>query len=292
VLKALALAAVLAVPAPRIQATIAVGGQPTWLEAAAGSLWVANYGASELERIDPATNKVRARIRLGGAPYAVSFGAGSLWVSSFGSTFVSRVDPATNKVVARIELGADQQAGILATPSAVWVAVFGSGELVRIDPGTNQVVARIKLGGNPEAAVLYAGSLWVPNENRTMTRLDPASGRVLARIRVGSDPDNVLPCHGLVWTTDLHGTQLTAVSPATNKVVRRIRVGSGSVGLACGRALWTASYDRGLIIRVDPTRGRITGQRAVGLQSRAVLLGWGSVWVANQASGNVVRLAP
>jgi hypothetical protein len=109
---------------------------------------------------------------------------------------------------------------------------------------------------------------------------------------VGADPDNVLACRGLVWTTSLHGTQLFAVSPATNKVVKRIRVGPASVGLACGRSLWTASYDRGLIIRVDPVRGRITGQRAVGVQSRAVLLAYGSVWVANQASGNVVRLAP
>jgi streptogramin lyase len=212
-------------------------------------------------------------------------------VSSFSDRAVTRIDPRTRKVVARIDMGSDQQAGILATPSAVWVAVYGSGEVVRIDPAVNKVVARIRLGGNPEDAVLFAGSLWVPNENGTLARIDPARGKVLAKVRVGADPDNAIACRGLLWTTALHSNELVAVSPKTNRVAARVPVGLGSVGLACGRSLWTAGYEDGTLTRIDPVARRVTGKRAVGVQARTVLIAAGSVWVGNQGSGTVVRVA-
>jgi DNA-binding beta-propeller fold protein YncE len=52
--------ALAAVPQPRVLATVQVGGQPTWLAAGAGSVWVANYGSGEVERVDPARNRVSA----------------------------------------------------------------------------------------------------------------------------------------------------------------------------------------------------------------------------------------
>src|SRR5207237_587958 len=98
---------------------------------------------------------------------------------SFDSSSVLRIDPATNRVVARIDVGATEMAGITATSAAVWVAVYGAGTVVRIDPATNSVVGRIHVGGKPEDVVLYAGAVWVPNENGTLARIDPGTNAVV-----------------------------------------------------------------------------------------------------------------
>jgi hypothetical protein len=57
-----------------------------------------------------------------------------------------------------------------------------------------------------------------------------------------------------------------------------------------------AVYGRGEVVRIDPATSRVAarirlGGRAVGTQARAVLLAAGSVRVANQGSGTVVRVA-
>jgi hypothetical protein len=84
---------------------------------------------------------------------------------------------------------------------------------------------------------------------------------------------------------------LVAVDPKTNRVSKRVRVGVGSVGFACGQSLWTALYQDGKLLRLDPATGKVTGRLAVGFQPRAIVLAAGSVWVANQASGTVSRVS-
>jgi streptogramin lyase len=193
-------------------------------------------------------------------------------------------------VTARIDVGSTEQAGILATAGAVWVAVYGAGDVVRIDPRTNDVAAWIHVGGNPEDVLSLNGSLWVPNENGTLARVDPRSRRVTATVRVGADPDNIAVCRGRIWTSSLRGPSLVVVDPSTARVTARMPVGVGSVGLACGRALWVANYDTGELLRIDPVRRVVTGRASVGVRPRTVLISAGTVWVANQGSGSVSRV--
>jgi hypothetical protein len=56
---------------------------------------------NRLARIDPLRNRVDAVTPLPSGPLAVTFGEGSLWVAPFGSSTVDRVDPRTGKLVAR-----------------------------------------------------------------------------------------------------------------------------------------------------------------------------------------------
>ena len=272
-----------------VTATISVGGAPTGLASGAGSIWVANYGSGELERIDAARNRVVAHIPLSGSPYGVSYGAGGIWATSFDTRTVTRVDPSTGRIVAKIDVGSDEQAGILALRDTVWVAVYGAGKVVRIDPKTNEVVRRIDVGGNPEAVVSWRGSLWVPNENGTLARVDPTNGHVTAKVRVGADPDDAVVCANRLWASSLRGPSLVVVD-ASARVKARPRVGVGSVGFACGRSLWTAKYNDATVLRIDPASRRITGRVHVGEQPRSLVMASGSVWVANQGSGTVTRL--
>jgi DNA-binding beta-propeller fold protein YncE len=163
---------------------------------------------------------------------------------------------------------------------------------VRIDPGTNSVKARIAVGGNPEDVVLAAGAAWVPNENGTVNRVDPATNVVTATIRVGADPDNAVFCRGRLWVSSLRGPRLSVINPSTNVVAARMRIGTGSVGLACSRALWVANYNTGQVLKIDQSRRRVLRRLDVGLEPREVEPGAGALWVSNQGSGTVSRISP
>jgi virginiamycin B lyase len=138
--------------------------------------------------------------------------------------------------------------------------------------------------------VLAAGAAWVPNENGTVSRIDPATNAVTATIRVGADPDNAVFCRGRLWVSSLHGPRLYVIDPAKSAVAARVRVGTGSVGLACSRALWVANYDTGQVLKIDLARRRVLRRLNVGVQPREVELGAGAVWVSNQGSGTVSRI--
>src|SRR4051812_50086393 len=64
----------LAVPHP--VATVKTGLQPCGGVAASGGVWVADYGSSNLVRIDPRTNHVTARISVGASPCGLIAAAG------------------------------------------------------------------------------------------------------------------------------------------------------------------------------------------------------------------------
>ncbi len=64
--------------------TVPVGGQPTGLAAAGGSVWVASTGRGTLSRIDSSRAAVVATVRVGERPYAVTTGPQGVWVAVLG----------------------------------------------------------------------------------------------------------------------------------------------------------------------------------------------------------------
>jgi DNA-binding beta-propeller fold protein YncE len=278
------------VPPPSRVHTLHIGGAPTGLAVGDGSVWVADYGAHRMVRLDPSRNRVIARIPLDGSPYDAAFGHGALWVSSFDRQHVWRIDPATNRVVAAIDIGSAQQSGLTVAADGVWVAAFGSGKVVRIDSATNAVTGDIVVGGNPEAVESASGSLWIPNENGTMARVDPGAMAVVGNVKVGSDPDYAVFCHGRLWVSDLRGSRLSVVDPRTRTVVASPRVGVGSAGLACGGSVWSVNYDDGSLVELDSVTARVLGRRKLGAQLRDIVVFGRDLWVCDQAAGAVVRL--
>src|SRR3954471_13808248 len=114
--------------------SIKVGFTPYDTTFAYGSAWTTAYTQGELERIDPARNKVVNRWKLAQATGAVG-AFGSVWAA--GSDGVVRVAPVSHKLLANIPIqgGAGWTA---ASADAVWVT--STTGLTRIDPQTNSVV--------------------------------------------------------------------------------------------------------------------------------------------------------
>ena len=73
----------------RVQA-ITVGSTPYDATFAYGAAWTTSYGLGELERLDPARNRIAGRWKLGQATGVVG-AFGSVWAA--GSDGVIRVDP-------------------------------------------------------------------------------------------------------------------------------------------------------------------------------------------------------
>ena len=82
--------------APQVVAKIPVA-PATSPCAAAGFVWVREYSAPYLLKIDPATNTVVKKIHIGDGSCGLGFGAGSLWVEDTTSGTISRVSAATGK---------------------------------------------------------------------------------------------------------------------------------------------------------------------------------------------------
>jgi virginiamycin B lyase len=187
---------------------IPVGITPYDATFAYGAAWATAFGSGEVDRIDPAKNRVVKRFELGAAVGVVG-AFGSVWAS--GSAGVLRIDPATNKVLATIPLaGAGWTA---ASSDAVWVNT--SGGIARIDPATNAVSATVPVGGGPlgDPAVI-GGMVWVPviRANRVAI-VDPATNAVTGGFKVGVGPFVVTEIAGEAWIPSWKGKDIYRVRP-------------------------------------------------------------------------------
>ena len=181
-----------------VTADVPVGSSPSSVAAGDGSVWVTNYNAGTVSRIDPATHAVKETIPAVSTPSAIAVGAGSVWVANTWSGTVSWINPTVNRVVETIPVG-NGPSGIAVGDGSVWVANSSDGTLTRIDPQTNLVQATIPVGNGPNAIAAGAGGVWVANEfSGTVSRIDPATNQAVT-IRVGSRPQGVAVADGLVW---------------------------------------------------------------------------------------------
>jgi YVTN family beta-propeller protein len=188
---------------------IPVGAQPYDATFAYGAAWATSNGVGELERIDPAKNRVVKRWKLTGAVGVVG-AFGSIWGA--GSNGVLRVDPVTNKVVATI--AAPGAGWTAASGDAVWVTTSG-GAVARIDPATNTVAATVGL----KAAVLgdpavVGGMLWVPQvRENSIAVIDPATNTVVRTVKAGAGPFVVTEIAGEAWVPSWHGSDVWRFRP-------------------------------------------------------------------------------
>ena len=193
----------------RKRVAIAVGDQPYDATFAYGAAWVTSYGAGDVERIDPARNRVVKRFPLQLATGIVG-AFGSLWAA--GGDGVIRIDPATNTVLARIPVaGAGWTA---ASNDAVWIT--SPNGLVRIDPARNTVAATIPIHapalGDP---AVVAGEVWVPEIRQNAVALvDPSTNQVNGTVKVGVGPFVVTEIAGDAWVPSWKGADIWRLRPS------------------------------------------------------------------------------
>ncbi|MGN6799530.1 MAG: Vgb family protein [Gaiellaceae bacterium] len=189
---------------------IKVGITPYDTMFAFGSAWTTAFTQGELERIDPARNRVVNRWKLQMATGAVA-AFGSVWAT--GIEGVIRVDPATHRVLTRIAI--DGGAGwTSASADAVWVTTTKG--IARIDPQSNAVAATIPLPGAPALGDpdVVGGQVWVPQiRKNSIAIIDPASNTVVQTVKAGIGPFVITAIRGDAWVPSWKGSDIWRYKP-------------------------------------------------------------------------------
>ena len=225
-------------PHSRAVETIPLAGAPNGIVFGNRFVWVAGVNGT-VWRIDPQTDSVVQPIPVGTGPAGLAFGDGSVWVANTFDGTVTRIDSRTGKVVRTIPVGA-QASGLTWGAGAVWVTDAADGTVSRIDPGTNTVTGTIHVGNGPTAVAFGKGSVWAVNSlDGTVTRIDPATRAVTATIRVGNSVTGIAVGAGAVWVTNQFAGTVSRINPATNDVVKTIPAGNRPAGIAAaGGLVW------------------------------------------------------
>lgn len=220
----------------------------------AGAIWVEDYTASALTRIEVSTDRA-STVPVGSSPYDVTFAAGAAWVTNYGDGTVSRVDAVTRRV-STIKVGS-QPIGIAPASGAIWVADSGSGQLSRIDP-VNSTVRTLDFGGTPSWTAYDQDTVWIGDQQAgEIARLDAGTGRIVRRSKVGSTPNDGDVFDGGVWFPDKGGA-LYRLDERTDAVSGPFPIQAGNPFVLSGYRgrLWIADFGGTDTIVIDPAKVR------------------------------------
>jgi YVTN family beta-propeller protein len=168
-----------------------------------------------------------------------------------------------------------------------------------IDAKSNRIVAEVPVGIRPGPLAAGAGSVWVGNlQDRNLMRIDQAQLSVAGTIDLERrTPTGIAVGAGAIWVA--HGARgaLSRIDAQFGQVTKTISVGgtafgfpSGSVAIESG-SVWVVFGDSTLA-RIDAAGVRVTGSGLAGSQPSGIVVGAGSVWVANSADSTVQRFNP
>lgn len=249
------------VASAKLVAATPLAGAPGGLSGGAGSVWVADAGASAVERIDPGSAQEVDQILVGGEPGSIASGGGAIWVASSVGATITRIDPATESVTQTIALPGSDASAVAFAGGAVWVADSVARELFEIDPGTGSLRRTLSLDLQPSAVATAAGALWVAGyDDATVEEIDPASGQIIARVHVGNGPAALAAQSGSLWVANSLDATVSRIDLATRSVAATIPVGSGPTALASAAgSVWVANQYSDDISRINPRNNRVTG---------------------------------
>ena len=150
---------------------IRVGGGPSDVEVAYGSVWVALADDGAVVRIDPTTNEVGMPIRVGAAPFNIAVGAGAVWVLNSNDGTVMRIDPKSGKVAGPPIRVGGTPSDLDVNADVLWIT--DGVRVIRLDPVSGEIQDELRVAGGPFALALGMGSVWVTgNFDGTLIRID------------------------------------------------------------------------------------------------------------------------
>jgi YVTN family beta-propeller protein len=168
-----------------------------------------------------------------------------------------------------------------------------------IDPGTNEIATEIPVGIRPGPVAIGAGSAWVGNlQDRNITKIDletrAAAGTISLEDRT---PTGIAVGAGAIWVAHGARGELSRVDAQFGRITNTIDVAETGLGTQLGAvtvdadAVWAVFADSTLA-RDDAAEARVSRTGFAGSAPAGVVVGSGSVWVANSGEALVQRFNP
>lgn len=177
-------------------------------------------------------------------------------------------------------------------------------------PPTLVAVRPIPVPPQPGVPAVAAGSIWVPSTAAgTVVRVDPATRAVTAAVTAFAPTTSGLTCAPFVAcqymnTAEASGDdlwvgcdacgQVARIDTAANRVAARIDVAPRPGGLALGGGfVWAFHTLAPRVSRIDPATGAVSTFTVPGVEGAGIAFARGSVWLLSSARpSEVVRLHP
>jgi len=177
----------------------------------------------------------------------------------------------------------------------VWIGNWDTQRLHLLDPVSNSFTSFVPGFGPCNGLAIGFGSLWSADcAGSRMVRVDPATGQAQASIPSSfASEGEGLTAVGEGFVWFIGDPgELVIVDPATN-AASSMPVPTGSTSVTVGfGSVWVADPAGGQIVRIDPAARQVVDTIDVGGAPRFLAAGEGAVWALNQADGTVARIDP
>jgi streptogramin lyase len=256
-----------------------------------GSIWVSNWRAHVVLKVDPESGAVE---RISAAyPMRLEAGLGAIWADD-SITHLARIDASTGQStwITHEDYG-DQAAVFTVGQRRVWVARQGGTTIDVIDPDSARVVDHIRAGDPLLDLAAGRGLVLAVHKDGTVTVIDESSGRATRTLQAGGRPASIEYENGVLYT--LTGNRIVPVDVTTGRQRAPIELGTtdpaGWWEVAGGR-VWVSSTKSRVLRQYDTRTGREVGS-ALATRSRPLTFNIapdGRVWLA-RADGLLVQVA-
>ena len=138
------------------------------------------------------------------------------------------------------------------------------------------------------------GSVWaVGARSDTVSRIPGGAAAPDLTVDVPGVPLRATAAYGAVWVTSFEKKLLLRLDPATGEIVAKVRTGAGPEGLA-GRfgSLWVVAQDAGRLLRINPEDDTVSQEIPVGVGARLVAPGPDAMYVAHYSRDTILRVDP
>jgi YVTN family beta-propeller protein len=239
----------------RVTKTVTLPVGPEFLTYGFNSLWLTNFDAQVVLRVDPASGHVLARIPTA-HPQGIVTTAEGVWVANHHEGKVTLIDPATNEAAAAVPVGPTGPSGpqgMAVIDGMIWVGMFNASQVVAVDPATRTVTTTVKDLSAPCGDLAASGSdLWVSEcgEQKSVDQVDLSTGTFIRNTWVAGYVGTPIPVTDGVWLPLNGAARLLRMSDVTGQPVDAIglpdcarddlssaSVAFGSIWITCGQSL-------------------------------------------------------
>ena len=228
-----------------------------------GKLWISDFWAGEIWRVNPVSREYTIFGGLEGASDGRVNSSGMLWWSDPQGNSLGRLSPSANQATIW-EL--PQEAGPLGlafdNSGQVWIADVFEPNVYRFAPGSSQLCTYpVPNGGSSDYVLFHGGRIWLGDTtNGRIVRLNPNDGKYTVwQLPPGANPQGMaIDGSGRIWWADPGAGALRRLDPQSNQLkTHAIPATDGRaanpVAVAINNDEIWYTNSSGSIGRIDPT---------------------------------------